>query len=70
MGAKKHEPAEQQAEVVSDGGEDGIDGVAAGMGEVIAVHSVVGFEMADDGFDGGSSFELTFDGLGDASFLT
>lgn len=52
MAQRKSEPPEQQAEVVADGGEDGVDGVAAGMGEVIAVHSVVGFEMPDDGLDG------------------
>src|SRR3546814_17988056 len=66
IGAKKREPAEEQAEVVADGGEDGIDGIAGGMGEVIAIHPVVGFEMTDDGLDGGSSFELALDGLGDA----
>lgn len=69
MGAKKREPAEQQAEVVADRGEDGVNGIAAGMGEVISLHSVIGFEMADDWLDGGSSFELALDGLGDASLL-
>src|SRR3546814_17052945 len=70
IGAKKREPAEEQAEVVADGGEDGIDGIAGGMGEVIAIHPVVGFEMTDDGLDGGSSVELALDGLGDASLLS
>jgi hypothetical protein len=67
FGAKKSEPPEEQAEVVADGSENGVDGISAGMGEVIAVHPVVGFEMTDDRLDGGSSFELTLDGLGDTS---
>ena len=44
---QKAEPADQAAEVVADGGEDGVDGVAACMGEVIAAHAVVVLEMAD-----------------------
>src|SRR3546814_5591715 len=40
------------------------------MGEVIGILPGVGFEMTDDGLDGGSSFELALDGLGDASLLS
>ena len=42
-------------------GEDGVDGVAAGVGKVIAAHAVVFLEVADDGLDGGPSFELALD---------
>ena len=38
-------------------GEDGVDGVAAGVGKVIAAHAVVFLEVADDGLDGGPPFE-------------
>ena len=44
--------AKRPAEVVADGGENGVDGVAAGMGEVVSAHAVLVFGMADDGFDG------------------
>jgi hypothetical protein len=40
FGAKKSEPAGQQGEVVADGGEDGFDGIAVGMGEVISIHAM------------------------------
>lgn len=44
FGPKKREPPEEQAEVVGGGGEDGVDGIAAGMGEIIAVHPMLGFD--------------------------
>jgi hypothetical protein len=43
------------------GGEHGIDGIAAGMGEVIATHAVVFLEVADDGLDRSPPFELALD---------
>lgn len=52
MGAKKRHPVEQEAEVVSGGGEDGIDGVAGGVGEIVSLHPVPALQVADDGFDG------------------
>ena len=50
-------------------GEDGVDGVAAGVGKVIAAHAVVFFEVADDGLDGGPSFEFALDLRRDAALL-
>ncbi len=47
------QPHEESSEVVAGGGEHGVDGVAAGVGEVIAAHAVMFLEVADDGFDGG-----------------
>ncbi len=42
-------------EVEADGSEECVD-PAAGVGfEVIAAHAVLGFEMADDGLDGGAA---------------
>ena len=43
--------------------------VAACVGEVIATHAVMFFEMADDGLDGGPPFELALDLRCDAALL-
>ena len=40
------------------------------MGEMISAHSVVGFHMTDDGFDGSAAPQFAFDVLGEAPFLT
>jgi hypothetical protein len=53
LAQQKPEPADQAAEVVAGGGEDGVGGVAPTVPEIVAAHAVLGFEMADDGFDGG-----------------
>lgn len=39
-GPKKLDPGEQEAEVIADGGEQGVGGVAGAAFKVIAVHSV------------------------------
>jgi hypothetical protein len=31
------------------------------VGEIVAAHSMLFFEMADDGLDGGAAFHLSFD---------
>ena len=61
LGQQKLQPSDQAAEVVADGGEDGIGGVALAVPEVIAAHAMLGFEMADDRFDGGAPAQLAFD---------
>jgi hypothetical protein len=55
------EPADEAAEVVAGGGEDGLGGVAATESKIIASHAVLGFEMAVDGFDGRPAAQLTLD---------
>ncbi len=67
---KKREPCQQAPEIVSSGGEDGVDGVALAMGQEVPVHSVVFFGVADQRFDGGAAFELAFDSVGYAAFLS
>ena len=47
------EPANEAAEVVACGGEDGVVGVAAPEPEIVAAHAMLGLEMADDALDGG-----------------
>ena len=69
QGAQKLEPGEEQIEIVADGGEHGVDGIAAGMGEVVSVHAVLVFGMANHGFDGRAAFEVSLDGLGQAALL-
>jgi hypothetical protein len=61
---KLSQPAEQKAEVVACGGEDGIDAIALASLEVIAVHAVVALDVADDRLDRGSAAHLAADGGG------
>jgi len=70
QGQKKPDPFEDEAEVVTGGGEDGVDSVALGMGEAIAVHAVVIFEMPDDRVDGRAALHLAIDGGRDAAHLS
>ena len=55
------EPLEDEGEVVSGGGEDGVDCIALGVGEVVATHSVLVLDVADDRLDGGAASQLAFD---------
>ena len=66
---KKPDPFEDEAEVVAGGGEDGVDGIAVAVGEIVAVHAVTVLEVTDDRFDGGAAFHQALDGRGDAAFL-
>jgi hypothetical protein len=61
------ESSDAEAEVIAGGGEHGIGGVAACVGEVIAAHAAMFFEMADDGLNGGTPFELALDLRRDAA---
>src|SRR5271170_3561350 len=63
---KSASQAQQPPEVVSGGGEDGVDRVAGWSGEVVATHPMFAFGVADDRFDGGASAQLAFDVFGDA----
>jgi hypothetical protein len=49
---------------VESGSEDGVDAIAVLALEVVAVHPVHGFDVADDRLDRGPSFHLAFDGGG------
>jgi hypothetical protein len=63
------EPADQTAEVVADGSHDGVGGVTAAVPEIVAVHAVLGFEMADHRLDGGPAAQPAFDPGRHAPFL-
>ena len=69
LGQQKPEPEDQEAEVVAGSGEDGVDGVAGLVGEVVSAHAVLGLEVSDDRLDGGPASELAFDLIGDAALL-
>ena len=51
-GEQKPQPFQKQAEVVADGGQDG---VAAAADEIISAHAMLRLEMIDNGFDHGPS---------------
>ena len=55
------QPGEEEAEVITGGGKDSVDGVAGGMRQVVAVHAVLGLEMADDGLDRRTASHLALD---------
>ncbi len=57
-------------EVITDGGEHGVDGIAGAVSEMIAAHAVLGLEMANDRLDGGPPLELAFDLGRDVALLT
>ena len=69
MAQQKPEPSDQAAEVVADGGEDGVVGIAASEPEIVSAHAVFGFEMANDGLDGGSAAQRALDGWRHPSLL-
>lgn len=48
------------------GGEDGVGGVADGVGEEVSAHAVIGLGVADHRLDGGAALHLALDGLGHA----
>jgi hypothetical protein len=58
-GQQEPQLGEEQAKVVTGGGEDGVEGIAAGMRQVVAPPAVLGLEMADDGLDGSTASDLT-----------
>ena len=63
---KNLQPGEDEAEVVADGGEDG---VACGSLETAAAEMAVGLHVADHGLDCEAAAQLAFDGAEHASLL-
>src|ERR1700739_4744506 len=66
---QKPQPAEEEAEGVAGCGETRVDGIALAVPEIVAAHAVLGFEMADDRFDGGTPAHLALDLWCHAPFL-
>src|SRR6266576_4094356 len=61
LAQQKPEPSDQAAEVVAGGGEDSVGGITVSEAEIVAAHAVLGFEMADDGLDGGPAAQFALD---------
>ena len=62
---KKPQRGEDEAEAVSDRGEDCVRGVAFAAFDTAAPEMAVGLHVSDHGFDGGAAFELALDGTVD-----
>jgi hypothetical protein len=54
---------------IADCGEDGVDGIATRMGEIVSAHSVAFLEMTNDRLNCGAAFEVSFDLRCDAALL-
>ncbi|MET4359398.1 hypothetical protein ABIC08_009380 [Bradyrhizobium sp. RT9b] len=61
MPQQEPEPADQAAEITAEGGNNGADGVALAMPELVAADAMLGFEVADDRPDGGAPSQLALD---------
>lgn len=68
--ARKSEPSQEQTEVVSGRGEDGVDAVPVAAVGIIAVHAVLGLNMADERLDSRATLHLATDGTRDAADQT
>lgn len=53
MPQQNAEPVDQAAEVVAGGGEDGMGCITVPELQIVSAHATLGFEVTDDGFDGG-----------------
>ena len=49
------QPGEDEAEVVADGSEDGVGGVAGGSLEIAASEVALSLHVSDHGLDGGAA---------------
>lgn len=70
MDAQEFSAMRDLSEVVSDGGEDGVCGIADAAFEVAAADATLSLEVADHRLDGGSTSQLPFDGTEHAALLT
>lgn len=65
--ARKPQPGKDAAEVVADGGEDDVGGVAGAALEVASAE--ITFQVSDDGLDGGPAAQFALDDPEDAALL-
>ena len=64
------QPSKQEMEVITGGGQHGVNGIAGMVCKIIAAHAVLGLEMSDDGLDGGATLHLASEGGGGPADLT
>jgi hypothetical protein len=55
------QPLDQEPEVIADGREHGVDGVAGAVAKIVAAHAVLCLEMPDQRLDGGAAPEGALD---------
>src|ERR1700720_1974785 len=55
------QPSKQEMEVITGGGQHGVNGIAGMVCKIIAAHAVLGLEMTDHWFGGGAPPQLAFD---------
>ena len=48
------QPSKQEMEVITGGGQHGVNGIAGMVCKIIAAHAVLGLEMTDYWFNGGA----------------
>jgi hypothetical protein len=63
------QPGEYEAEVVTDGGEDDVGGIAGATFEIAAAEMALCFHMSDRRLDGGTPSELAFDAAEDPALF-
>jgi hypothetical protein len=68
--AKKPQPGEDASEVVADGGEENVGGVAGAALEVASPEMTVRLQVSDEGLDGGSAAQFALDDAEDAALLS
>jgi hypothetical protein len=70
QGAKKpDQPSAEEAKIVADAGEDGVDSITFDAEQEVSTEMAIGFHVADDRLDGGAAAQLAADGGGDAALL-
>jgi len=59
---KNPQPSEDESEVVADGGEDRVGGVACGSLEIAAAEMALGFHVSNHGLNGRAAAQFALDG--------
>ena len=66
---KSPEPGQDESEVVADGGEDDIGGIALAALEMAAAEVTVGLHVSDHGLDSAAASQFALDDAEDAALL-
>lgn len=67
---KSPQPGEEEAQVITDGTEDRVGGIAVTSFEIVAVEVAGGLDVANHRLDGGAAPELTLNRADHASLLS
>jgi hypothetical protein len=70
-GVQNHpQPCEDEPQVIADGAEDGVGGIAGAAFEIAATEMAFGLHVTDHGLDGGAASKLSLDGAEHTALLT